>query len=159
MAATPNPAKDQRKREHGWTTLPNEGPDTEPPALIGTGFDDRARDLWVHWWSTPMARMWGRFDAPVLENLLQLTARTWEPVEKDKHGRVINSVTGVEHAERRQLEDRFGLSPKSRRQLMWRIAGVDAPDEQAIVSGPTEANPSLPEAGGQDDPRQLRVVS
>ena len=110
MAATPNPAKDQRKRENGWTTLPNEGPDTEPPALIGAGFDDRARDLWAHWWSTPMARIWCRFDAPVLENLLKLTARTWEPVEKDEDGRVINSVTGVEHANRRILDEAAAIA-------------------------------------------------
>lgn len=154
-----NPTKDKRDREYGWTTIPNEPSKIPAPALVGAGFDDRARETWAAWWATPMAIMWGRdFDADTLERLLHLRARQWAEPILNANGDIVNKPAAAELSEIRQLEDRFGLSPSARRKLYWRVEGVDIPDDKSTA--PAEPNPSVsPKAGGEDDPRALRVVS
>lgn len=142
---TPNPNSEKRSKESaGWITLPAEGREGPAPKLHGR-HAARAKALWAHWWGSPMATMWGEFDAPVLERLLVLTARSWK-----------GDATAAELSEVRQLEDRFGLSPQARRKLYWRVAGVDVPSTEPADLGGTPVT-SVPSAGGAADPR-LRVV-
>lgn len=139
---TPNPNADQRERKHGWTTLANQPPSGPVPDLVG-GHTDRGRDLWASWWATPMATMWGPFDAPSLERLVSLHEAFW-----------LGQTSAA--AEIRQLEDRFGLTPAARRRLMWQVEGVDIPASDPHALGRATAS-RRPAAGGADDPR-LQVV-
>jgi len=145
---TPNPNSEKRSKESaGWITLPNEGPTEDPPELIGD-HGPEGEELWAFWWSSPMALMWSRHDCRTLERLLVLSLRFGDD----------SGATAAELSEVRQLEDRFGLNPKSRRQLYWRIAGVDAPSMEASDLHRPATGVDLPAAGGDDDPRRLRAV-
>jgi len=161
MPVTPNPAKDKRDREHGWTTLANEPSGLSVPPLIGDGFDERAHGLWRQWWAGPLGCMFHpEVDADAMERLLRLKQNVWEPLEFDVDGKPTNKVTAAELSEIRQLEDRFGLSPAGRRRLFWRIQGVDTP-RPLHLGQPEEGDvgpKSAPKAGGDDDPRRLRSV-
>ena len=133
--------------------LPAEGPDHPAPDLVGE-HSRRALDLWAHWWSTPMATLWGPFDARSLERLLELMEESWTP-RYDRNGNEVGPA-GTTLAEIRQLEDRFGLSPAARKKLGWQVEGIDAVDTGDLV--PTEdSGPELPKPGSDADPR-LRVV-
>lgn len=139
----PNPALDQRERKYGWTTLPDV-PTTAPAPVLRGAHTDRGVDLWARWWSTPMATMWGRWDADALERLLDLYEAHW-------------AGEGPNLGEIRQLEDRFGLSPAGRRRLYWQVEGVDTPARTAERLGHDVAAGHHPAAGGADDPR-LRML-
>lgn len=78
---------------------------------------------WKLIWESPMRPMWLESDVPALirlGNLLELEAK----------GRISAEMVG----EIRQIEDRFGLSPKSRRSLQWFIPLEDTVE----VSGEPE---------------------
>lgn len=157
MGKTPAPNKENRTRDGiGWTILPAAGREGAAPPLslrnvvlaldpsTDTKYKARARELWRKWWSSPMALMWAVDDSHVLQRLLVLTARSW------------GGGSSSEMSEIRQLEDRFGLNPKARRSLYWRIEGVDTPSVEAgDLSG--GAVTAAPVAGGSEDPR-LRIV-
>lgn len=142
---TPNPSKIQRSNFDAWTTLPAEGRTTPAPPLRET-YDQRLIDLWDHWWATPMAAIWGDFDAPTLEGLLVLYEVVWS-----------GEYTAAHLAEKRQLEDRFGLSPAARKKLYLRVEGIDTAHADEALDAPAAEAP-LPAAGGDTDPRRLRAV-
>lgn len=157
MGKTPAPNKENRTRDGiGWTILPASGREGAAPPLSLAGIKlamdpkadkrakDRARELWRKWWSSPMALMWAVDDAHVLQRLLVLTAKAW------------GGASSAEMSEIRQLEDRFGLNPKARRSLYWKIEGVDTPSVEAGDLG-GGAVTAAPVAGGASDPR-LRIV-
>lgn len=154
--STPNPGSDKRTKENLWITLPAEGrlgsaPKLSLPAQITKDFegDQRAakrsaRALWAKWWASPMATMWSTDDAPSLTRLLIMITRAGE-----------TGGSSAELGEIRQLEDRFGLNPRARRSLFWRIEGIDVPSVKATDLG--HSRPVAPVAGGDNDPR-LRVI-
>ena len=145
---TPSPnSKEQRTQASQWITLANQAPDTDPPELMWQ-HSHAARQLWELWWTTPMAVMWGHFDAPALERLLHLLEIEWES-DGPAGAAVLSEI--------RQISDRFGLSPSARRKLYWRIEGIDAPSRDANDLAPTSSG-RLPAAGGDTDPRKLRAV-
>src|ERR1043165_9630747 len=93
----PNPEKDQRKREYGWTTIPA-APVTEPAPERHGPHTERGQAQWVRWWAMPVSRMWSRqVDADVLERLLGMLEAQW--VQADDR---------PSPSEIRNLEDRFG---------------------------------------------------
>jgi hypothetical protein len=76
-----------------------------------------AADWWQKVWASPMAAMFLPADILGLGRAAELYARSLQ-----------GEATSTELAELRQLEDRYGLSPKARRSLQWQVA---PPDENA----------------------------
>lgn len=70
-----------------------------------------------------MAAVYLDADVPALVRLARL-------IDQDSRG----LADGVTRSEIRQLEDRFGLSPLSRRRLQWEIDQAAAPRPQGNVS-------------------------
>lgn len=74
-----------------------------------------------------MAAVWLESDVPALIRLGHLLELT----EKVK-------VSALIVGEIRQIEDRFGLSPKSRRMLQWEISNADDAEEASPRAGARE---------------------
>jgi hypothetical protein len=153
MPPLPKPAAQRRRRNvvPGATKLPAAGLRTRAPALPGgSGMLASTRTWWKTAWASPMATVWLDADVPALVRLAQLvdlTTREFAIVRegpreivRSEAARVDGSVevrvvfdspvTAALLAEMRQLEDRLGLSPLSRRRLQWEIdqaAGESAP--------------------------------
>lgn len=104
------------------------------------------RAWWRTVWDSPMSVVWLDADLPALVRLAQmhdLTARQFAivregptPVLRDLDERVVavtfeSPVTAALLAEMRQIEDRLGLSPLSRRRLQWEVAHA----QEALDSG------------------------
>jgi hypothetical protein len=90
---------------------------TKGPNLPGAArYSKSTRDWWATVWRSPMAAIWLEADVPALVRLATLN----ELLEQGE-------ATAMVLAEIRQLEDRFGLSPMSRRRLQWEVeqAGVE----------------------------------
>lgn len=129
----PGPApksKEERRRRnppvHEWVVL-SESYDGPIPPLPGpkTGKNARwekpTREWWETIWRTPMATQWNEGDVP---GLIELAILRQAFMEGDMSVR----------SEVRQRADRFGLTPKGRRDLRWVITEADAeraglPDE------------------------------
>jgi hypothetical protein len=103
------------------------------PALPGTGWTPAGRAYWKRIWSSPMATQYLDADVPGLQRLTRLAQRA-------ATGELGVAALG----EMRHLEDRFGLSPLSRRRLQ-----IDIDTDLLAKSGAEEP---------QDDERWLRVV-
>lgn len=101
----------------------------KPPCPVDS---DAARAWWDRQWDSDLAKVWLEVDVPAIERLVML-------IESLKGG-----VNGAILSEIRQLEDRFGLSPLSRRRLQWEVE---------------QAGESEPDAPVEQDARWLRVVS
>lgn len=115
----PGPApKQQRRRrntpERGeWVELePRKGPTPKCPVKL----DAAQRAEWKRLWHTPMASMWQDEDVPVLARIMTLRAFLQTNLDKGLL------------SELRQLEDRFGLTPKGRRDLRWLIPSTEPAD-------------------------------
>jgi len=111
MTKLPGARVRRNKQQANWRGLPAEGRDGDAPACPES-WSDETRDWWEIIWRSPMATIWLESDVPALirlGNLLELPKQT---------ALIIGEI--------RQIEDRFGLSPKSRRMLQWLI---EPPDE------------------------------
>lgn len=112
--------KDQKQ----WRGLPAGGRQGKPPALPPKrpGWLKATRAWWATIWASPMAIAWLPADVPALVRLARL-------IEYDLRGDGEKETW----SEIRQLEDRFGLSPKARRLLMWEVSNTpgQTPDEPA----------------------------
>jgi len=80
------------------------------PEPTGSLSDD-ARRMWDAWWRSPMATMW---DANVDRYVLTRLAQMYDHAK-------LEGVSDRVTVEMRQLESTFGLSPKGRKDLGWRI--------------------------------------
>lgn len=126
----PKPKDERRRRNapvHEWVILsePRRG---RAPALEGRNWTDQTKDWWKAIWKTPMATQWQKGDIPSLMDLARIKQAFWNGEYKLA-------------SEIRQREDRFGLTPKGRRDLRWIIteedadrAGMDLPGDQPIAS-------------------------
>lgn len=116
------------------------------------------RDEWERLWSSPLASSFAESDVPALERLFVLRD---EALRHQKAGRKRPTVTGSQGqevlnpvlrqrdallAEIRQLEDRFGLSPRSRLQL-----GITLLDQQRSLADLNRRY--LDDGGDRPDPR------
>jgi hypothetical protein len=153
MPAEPKPPSRRRRRNHvaGEGALPAEGRQGPAPELpSGLIWVEWTRQYWALIWASPMATRWTEYDVPSLLRLAQLQQTAL--IDGDR--RLL--------AEIRQLEDRFGLSPRGRRLLGWEIA--DAPlaePDDASAQGPDDSSADAPLAEPDDasiDPRRLRLV-
>lgn len=113
MAPQPKPPGQRRRRNAGqpqWKQLPAEGRAEAAPDLPGDDWLPTTIDWWMTIWSSPMATAWEPAD---VDSLIRL-ARLRDDFHRDQ---LSVSAYGAMQA----LEDRFGLSPKSRRALQWEI--------------------------------------
>lgn len=123
----PDPAETRRrtntpKKEADRVVLPPEGRQGRAPAVpTPVKLLKASREQWKAWWSSPMATMWDeRFDVFPLARLLSL----YDMMRRD------GGVPAATLTEMRQLEARFGLEPRSRKELCW------------VIGEPEEAAPS-----------------
>lgn len=110
MGPSPKPgAVNRAKLAYDWVHLPAEGrgrPAPElPPLRAWSAYTER---VWAELWATPMAARW-REDDPALARYAWVTQELLE-TEKPP-GPLLAVLT--------QLDDRLGLTPKSRMQLRW----------------------------------------
>lgn len=131
MPPTPKP-RGQRVRRNidqgRWKTLPAAKAFDTPPKLPQRkpAWLKATREWWKLLWASPMAVMWIAADVPALLELA---------VFKEHENRGVG-LSGGAFTRKTQLEDRFGLSPKARRQLQWEIARAEAesPEHQGSRS-------------------------
>lgn len=115
MAPVPK-APGQRRRRNAdqskWRQLPASGRCGEPPKLPAKrpAWLKRTREWWATIWASPMAAAWEDADVDGLVRLAEL---------KDLFARGKAPATALPAMQ--QLEDRYGLNPKSRQQLLWQI--------------------------------------
>lgn len=122
------------------------------------------RDEWTRLWESPLAGSFAESDVPALERLFQLRD---EALRHQRAGRKRPTVIGSQGqevlnpvlrqrdallAEIRQLEDRFGLSPRSRLQL-----GITLLEQTRSL---TELNQRyLQQGADRPDPRDPRPAA
>lgn len=95
---------------------------------------EHARAYWVAIWTSPMATTFTKTDEFALTRLCSLVDRR-DRVESGDHevfaasaeDGEVTVVRGFDgDAEIRQLEDRYGLSPASRKRLLWEVESKSA---------------------------------
>lgn len=144
MPPAPKPRAQRRRRNAtpGSAVL-DPSVKVKAPTLPGAkGMLASTRAYWRRLWASPMAQLWLDADVPALVRLTQLhdlTTRQFKVVAEgpiprldltklsDGEITVIfdSPVTAAHLAEMRQIEDRLGLSPLSRRRHGWEIAEPD----------------------------------
>lgn len=130
-----HPEERVRKSGPKMTVLP-ERPNVKIPRLPkDEEWTDVGRSYWRTLWTSPMAAVYVDADVTALVRLTRLVQLSYA-----------ENLRGDVLAEIRQLEDRFGLSPLSRRRLMFEI--------DRATTGVTSNTADPPE----DDERWLRVV-
>lgn len=124
MPPQPKPPGQRRRRnvsQPQWKQLPADGRQDEAPPLPPAEWLDSTREWWKSIWASPMATLWLDADVPALVRLAQMIDQCNQGV-----------VSGEFLSEIRQLEDRFGLSPKARKGLFWEISqGAEVVDHPA----------------------------
>lgn len=115
-------ARVRRNREQGqWRTLPATGRRGNAPRCPTT-WSKKTKDWWKVIWRSPMATLWLESDVPALIRLGDLLE--------------IPKQTALIVGEIRQIEDRFGLSPKSRRMLQWQVVPGEEEEGEAQQATP-----------------------
>lgn len=121
MAPTPKAPGARRRRnaeQSKWRTLPAGGRGTPAPALPRKtpAWLKRTRDWWATIWASPMATVWEDADIEGLVRLAEL---------KDLFARGKAPASALPAMQ--QLEDRYGLNPKSRQAMLWQIDRGEEP--------------------------------
>jgi len=129
VASLPKPPEQRRRRsssQASWRRLPPAGEFDRPPKLPvrKPAWLKSTREWWAVLWASPMATVYVEADVQALVRLAEMV---------EERGRGTLSKTEV--IAMQQLEDRFGLNPKSRRALQWEItqAGSEKPEEAGDV--------------------------
>lgn len=143
----PEPSESRRRRVvpeklKQQVVLPAGGREGPPPSIPLRGkLEKQSLEQWEAWWRSPMATMWDdQFDVFALARCLQL----YDRMRRD-------GVTNGELTEIRQIEARFGLDPRSRKELCWVIA--DPPVEE-----PSRPGSSRPQASSDELAERRRRV-
>lgn len=158
---------EERQRRNAAKPLELVGPALEQPAVVEGG-PPAAPDYllpvtvarWAAYWKAPVAKLVDAVsDLPALERLFwlyddlersrQAVADTGHVIEGSKGQTVMNPLLRhmqAQAAETRQLEDRFGLSPRARLSLNLTLG-------QAAQSLADLNAPFLADGGDDDDPR------
>lgn len=123
----PQPDENRRrtntpKKEADRVELPAAGRDGPiPECPLPVNLLPESVEQWEAWWRSPMATQWDeRFDVFALARCLELY---------DKKHRGGDGLSNGELTEIRQIEARFGLDPRSRKELCWVI--VDKESDEA----------------------------
>lgn len=130
----PQPSENRRRRnvpekEKQQVVLPPEGRKGRAPACpTSVELSAKSKEQWKAWWSSPMATMWDeRFDVFPLARCLELY---------DRQRSSADGLSNGELTEIRHIEARFGLDPRSRRELCWVIG---EPEVGSDDGGPSKA--------------------
>lgn len=126
MAPSPKPPGQRRRRNVGqsqWQELPGSGRVGPAPDLPEGDWLPSTLEWWARIWSSPMAAVWLPADVEALVRLARLR-------DKDARGK----LPQLAYSAIQQIEDRFGLSPKARRQLQWEISQAEEPAAQVAPS-------------------------
>ena len=102
----------RNKDQSEWKQLPAGGSGLKAPALPTKkpAWLKSTKTKWERLWASPMATTFTDADGIALERMALL----WDEIARgDTSAGKLGAV--------QQLEDRFGLSPKGRRQLQWEI--------------------------------------
>jgi hypothetical protein len=103
----------RNKDQSTWKQLPEQGSNEPAPPLPTKkpAWLKSTRTKWERLWASPMATTYVDADLIALERMALL----WDEIARgNSGGGRLNAV--------QNLEDRFGISPKGRRQLQWEIA-------------------------------------
>ena len=153
MPRTPKPPAQRRRRNK---------PEPQTKVERKTAYPDPPKNLtpagrawWRRVWKSPVAGGWTDADRPVVERLAKIVSAL--SIDRDIHTSArrqlvtLSENTGVEldaleavlrqfaglaptlMSEARQLEDRLGLTPLSRRRLGW---DIDEPDQAGLAEQP-----------------------
>lgn len=102
----------RNKDQSDWKQLPAGGSGLKAPPLPTKkpAWLKATKDKWKRLWESPMAITYVEADRIALERMALL----WDEIARgNTGGGRLNAV--------QNLEDRFGISPKGRRQLQWEI--------------------------------------
>lgn len=116
MAPSPKPPGQRVRRNKDqptWKTLPAARAAVAPDAP--EHWSEPTRAWWDAIWASPMASLWIDSDVP---NLLGLGELMELPKKSAEH-----------YAEIRQMRAHYGLTPASRKSLMWHIPAVEEGSE------------------------------
>ena len=132
MPATPSPPGARRRRnldQAKWKQL--QPANVRAPALPTKKptWRKETRGWWRTIWASPMASMWEPADVSGLIRLARL---------KDDVDRGTAPATALSAMQ--QLEDRYGLNPKSRRALQWEVTSRLTSSEPPPVPEPPGSN-------------------
>lgn len=153
MPPDPKPPSRRRRRNAvaGEGKLAKRRTDTAPELPKGFAWLEWTREYWATIWDSPMATRWMvPYDVPALVRLAKLQERAL--VDDDR--KVLSEI--------RQLEDRFGLSPRGRRLLGWELDDEPETPDASAPEQPSSAGESDASSAGEQrpiDPRRLRAVS
>ncbi|GAA2418210.1 phage terminase small subunit [Mycolicibacterium llatzerense] len=153
-AHSKDPSVRQRRNKTATrsTLRKNENPEV-PPLPAGTHWYPQVQEWWTRLWSSPMANEWTESDIDALYLAARLQQQFWNPRTNVKVLKVLST-------EIRQLIERCGLTPMSRRSLQW-VLPPDDEDDEDTESGTTR-KPAAKKAAPKKaaDPRaRFRVVS
>lgn len=146
--------RQRRNKTTTRATLRANADPTIPELPAGTRWYPQVREWWERAFSSPMAGEWSDADVDAMYLALRLQQQFWNPRTKPA---LLKQLSG----EIRQLMDRCGLTPMSRRSLQWELPqpddGMAAP---AANTGGRRAPAKKAPAKKAVDPRsRLRVVS
>lgn len=116
----------RRNARNGPLLLPAKGREGEPPMWpLSTCATEAERDAWWLLWATPQAVAWEQL------GWTRTVAR---------YCRIMVACDSLDaaatlHAQATALEDRLGLTPKSMRLLLWKIAPDEVGDKRDERSG------------------------
>lgn len=124
----PGPApthKDQRRRRNkpasgDWVVLPveNDGPVPELPKLKGVRWLKTTREWWMTIWASPMATQWQEADVPGLVEMAMFRQQMFETDRLEERLKLADQV--------QKRGDKYGLTPKGRKDLRWVVTEEDA---------------------------------
>jgi hypothetical protein len=140
----PNPNRRRRNAPTiAGTTLPAAGRQDVPPAPERLG--EAGRKWWEWAWRTPSAAAWSESELRAVERRAVL--EDWlEDLDDELETPKLSADRLL--TQMLNLDDRLGLTPKSRAQLRWTIAAPDLDDD-----GCEDRPPQHP-----SEPRRLRAV-
>lgn len=129
LTVAPKPAALRQRRNRTTTQATIEAPPALRPQL-GDGHHPRTLAWWDAIWSSPISAEWVDADVPGLLELAVLRDAFWTAETGPERAKI--------HAELRQGDMQFGLTPFGRRSLQWEIKRVErASTSPAAAPAPT----------------------
>lgn len=144
--------RQRRNKTTTRATLREQTDPTIPELPAGTRWYPQVREWWARAWSSPMSGEWTASDVDAMYLAARLQQQFWNPRTKAP---LLKQLSG----EIRQLMDRCGLTPMSRRTLQWELPPRDSEGESG--SGTERRSPAKKAAAKKvADPRaRFRVVN
>ena len=110
-----------RPKSGDWVVLPSENTDEAPPLPTpprGIRWTKVTKDWWAMIWSSPMSTQWLQADVYALGEMAALRQQMMAATRIEDRLKLSTLVD--------RYADKFGLSPKGRRDLRWVVTDEDA---------------------------------